>query len=67
MHTWNKEETMKKLQARFGNRTDSVIAAFTSAYPGRSHQRSTLHRYNVETACLEDSPLESRPAWGSCI
>ena len=36
MHTWNKEETMKKLQARFGNRTDSVIAAFTSAYPGRS-------------------------------
>lgn len=31
MHTWNKEETMKKLQARFGNRTDSVIAAFTSS------------------------------------
>lgn len=36
MHTWNKEETMKKLQARFGNRTDSVVAAFISAYPGRS-------------------------------
>lgn len=35
MHTWSEEETMKNLQARFAGRTDSVIAVFRSAYPGR--------------------------------
>lgn len=35
MHTWNKEEIMKRLQARFGNTTDSVCKAFKEAYPDR--------------------------------
>ncbi len=35
MHTWNEEETMKKLLARFGIQTNLVISAFHSAYPNR--------------------------------
>ena len=35
MHTWNEEETMKKLLARFGIQANLVISAFHSAYPNR--------------------------------
>lgn len=35
MHTWSEDETIKRLQARFGEQTDSIIAAFKAAYPDR--------------------------------